>query len=214
MTDRLFIANRSAIAPSDAVSAIAPAMPDGQLVVALVYAPRFCVLVRVNSADDWIWPEDGGAPAHGDRNALLAEAYELRVFCRDWELRWLRDGTKGRAVLASEKEIPAEGFTPVEKPWGEVAEPQGYLPQTYLLWGQAAEPSRDGWTKLTAARIGTLWAPVPNVEEKGRVQLHAGEYLVRMEHGNVVVAHERLTHLAPAQSTSGIKAEQGGPTDG
>lgn len=172
---------------------------DGEA-LALVYSPRCCAFCRMRSDGELTGP-----PKHATANGsyhrdVLAEAYEIRLFTPDWELRWLRQGTVGQAALLWEADT-AKGPAPVALDWPVDPAPielQDGPEQRYLLWGQAdVTLSRDGWTALTNARIGTLWAPLhPDMDvDKGRVMLRAREYLVRKDHGNVAVIDQRLLGL-------------------
>jgi len=216
MADSLRILARDTISLEDAIERAASLAKrcSGEApenVAALIYAPAFCRFAWLGSGQ-----LEGPPDLQDLHGRAMREAYEFRVFCKDWELRWLRSGQSGCASLLSDEDIAADGFAPVEEPYGPAARSAGSpLPQTYLLWGEI-DGGDGNWTRLTTARIGTLWAPLsrPTDAKIKRVCVHAREYLAGAAHGNVVVAHERLTHLAPARATGGNGTSQGDGSDG
>ena len=120
----------------------------------------------------------------------IGQAFEVRAFCKDWELRWTREGTCGVATLLSEKKISACGWS---KPYKIKLEDT--LDRSYLLWGAREDGNqRSGWTTLTHGRTGPIDVPVGNCTS--RIQLNVREYLARFEHGNVCVFDQRLIALA------------------
>jgi CRISPR-associated protein (TIGR03984 family) len=123
-------------------------------------------------------------------------AFEARVFCESAELRWLKTPEGGRAVIVTEE------MTTDLAEWRKLetlsAEP---LDQVYVVWGTGTGPQSGlptGWSRLAEARIGVLDVPLADVPPDGHVELDAREYLVEeREHGNMVVAEERLRRLRP-----------------
>ncbi len=109
-----------------------------------------------------------------------------RVFHADAELRWWNAPVAGkhRAALLSEQPTPPDWKT-------ESLADLENLPQTFLLWGQAADAScglAPNWTRLTTARIGKLDVPVASGKQ---VHLNAVEYLAESKfNGNLAVADE------------------------
>lgn len=133
-----------------------------------------------------------GGQFEGDEETSK-QAFEVRAFCNDWELRWIREGTGGVATLLSEKRISAGD-------WSEPSEIklEDTLYRSYLLWGQRENNSQDsGWTTLTNGRIGPIKVPIGNCTS--RIQLNVREYLARFEDGNVCVFDQRLIGLADAE---------------
>jgi CRISPR-associated protein (TIGR03984 family) len=124
----------------------------------------------------------------------LDDVFEARAFNPDAELRWLHsEGGQGRAVVLADREdaLPA-GFGQPVSPLVAVQ----VLPQRYLLWGRPVAPTHDGWTRLHAARIGTIDVPLTVSEGCRRVCVKAREYVsVEPVHGNAHVAEERLLSL-------------------
>lgn len=185
------------------LEAAAASLSTDNVAQALIYSPRFCAFGKLTLGKLEGPPElpQANGPFH---DTVLAEAYELRLFTAAWEARWLRHGQTGQAALLWDEET---GRDPTPPPWPlalagtDGAIPfVGTLPQQYLLWGKRDDAKRkDGWTALTAARIGILWAPIPpGPADSQYVVLKACEYLVREKnHGNVVVCEQRLTGLAP-----------------
>ena len=123
----------------------------------------------------------------------IGQAFEVRAFCDDWELRWIREGTNGVATLLSEKLIPEYGGPKPSK-----IELEDTLDRSYLLWGQRGDGSQSsGWTTLTNGRTGPIRVPIGDCT--ARIKLKVREYLARFEHGNVCVFDQRLIGLADAQ---------------
>ena len=123
----------------------------------------------------------------------VKQAFEVRAFCNDWELRWIREGTGGVATLLSEERISACG-------WSEPSEIEleAKLDRRYLLWGQrGGDGQGSGWTTLTNGRTGPINVPVGNCTS--RIQLEVREYLARFEDGNVCVFDQRLMGLVNAE---------------
>jgi CRISPR-associated protein (TIGR03984 family) len=196
MTGRLYIRAKDHVALDAAAESLAKAQPRGDA-VALVYAPQFCAFARLTSRRRLQGPPDAKfrGPDGPDRfhDRVLAEAYEVRLFCKDWELRWLRDGASGRAaLLAGESGLAPDVFgdsvLEPEEPDRELPAKNadarnGALNNCYLLWGERGEPSEDekrliegDWTKLTSARIGALWVPFRIEPPARRIQLTTREY--------------------------------------
>ena len=200
MTPTLQRQTGKAMALEELVGAARSALARDEQAIALIYTPRLCTFA-VLKADGLVGPPDtplGTGAAFA--NASIAEAYEMRLFHRDWEARWLRHGRTGRAALQWETGAPPLGglgglsSTPV----------LGVIDQQYLLWGEPAKTTDTGngerWAKLTSARIGTLWAPLsaPPAGGRPRAILRTREYLATEKgwHGNVAVIEERLVDLA------------------
>ena len=69
--------------------------------------------------------------------AVLARAYEVRAFGPRAELRWIRDGETGEAILIADSEIPTPGDDlPTIQPYLET------LNRTYRIWGKPVEPPK------------------------------------------------------------------------
>jgi CRISPR-associated protein (TIGR03984 family) len=124
----------------------------------------------------------------------LGAVFEFRLFGPNFDARWERaDGLKGDLQISSDTTVDKTKFEQLEKDAKEnkVAVPYVVTRENrYLLWGELADVG-DGRTKLTSARIGTLWAPV---ESSGkRIQLTAIEYFGTKKYGNAVFVGERLT---------------------
>ena len=147
-------------------------------VYGLIMTPTACELC--------VWRND-----QFEGGETIGQAFEIRVFCNDWELRWTREGTNGVATLLSEKQISADG-------WSEPSEIEleGTLNRSYLLWGEQEESQDSGWTTLTNGRTGPIRVPVGNCTS--RIKLKVREYLARFEHGNVCVFDQRLIALVNA----------------
>jgi CRISPR-associated protein (TIGR03984 family) len=152
--------------------------------IGLFYSPISCAFGKV--ANTKIINYKG-------QDLSLGDVFEARIFNERAELRWLNEANgRGRAVLISEEAIDSEV--------GEALKPVlsiHQIDQQYLLWGEGTEGSAiNGWSWLSAARIGKLAVPIPGVQNNERVRLQVCEYLsVSDRHGNVVVAEERLWGL-------------------
>lgn len=158
--------------------------------VGLFYTPRWCRFGQVHP--------DGSVTSPGGV-MQLDEVFEARVFNEKVELRWLNEVDEpdglGTAVLLSEEDIGKYLKSNVEQ-----LEAIATHPQTYLLWGEGTTTvPRNGWSRLSTARIGKLDIPLADVTQ-GRVLLHSLEYWGEVDkYGNVAVVEERLTGLKVRQ---------------
>lgn len=172
------------IALQEALNQCAAALVDA---VVLLYSPSCCQLGKF----------EGGLVKDSHNNAVnLLSVFEARAFNETYELRWLnaRDG-EGQAVLLWQDD---EGTSHLKEPLPAL-EALDTIQQPYLLWGEGIglKPElAEGWSRLATARIGAMDVPLAGVQRNERVYLWAREYLqVYDEHGNVVVAEERLLKL-------------------
>jgi CRISPR-associated protein (TIGR03984 family) len=162
--------------------------------VGFVYAPsappRF---FRIDAAG--VQPDPDGKPFP------IETAYEARLFDGKRDIRSRRDGNRWRIAVVSDESVAGTGSDSLA---GEVGlTPGGDLPvcdwrdHQYLLWGRKprSEPERNGWTRLTAARIGALWVPYRLEGGQDGIVITAREYFRTADDGNVVLAGERLTGL-------------------
>ena len=180
--------------------------------VALIYAPRFCVFGRMTGGGSLEGPPGfklGQHPSFTD--AVRAQAYEIKLFCAHWELRWLRDGMTGAAAMLADD---AHTASALQQRLGDgetgTRSLEDPLDRRYLLWGKVEKNptiTRDSWTALTSNRIGRLWVPLDRPDEDlPRIRLKAVEYLETGPHGNVAVVDQRLTGFeayAPKRSGQG-----------
>jgi len=183
----LFARAAEAVTLQEAVTQAAAALRGDGAPVAILYTPRQCRLAVLTPEGELRGPA-GLMPD-------LSEAFEARVFSGQGELRWLHqaDG-RGRAVLLSEQDISRYLAEPVPD-----LTTVAIKDHEYLLWGKGTGASpAAGWSRLSAARIGTLDVPVPDVKDGESVCLRAREYLAlaategEEDHGNVAVLEERL----------------------
>lgn len=166
-------------------------------VAALIYAPRFCVFGRLTDGGRLEGPPGFKLGQHSSfTDAVLAQAYEIKLFCAHWELRWLRDGMTGAAAMLADD---AHTASALQQRLGDgetgARSLQGRPSQHYLLWGEKETTDPVGWTALTSNRIGRLWVPPfdrPD-EDQPRIRLMAVEYLETGAYGNVAVVDQRLT---------------------
>ena len=167
-------------------------LSDGHLPFYLAYTPDFCGFVSC---------QDGKLSSLDGESIAPETLFELRCFCKDFDLHWVRkaaDGT-GNGVLFSENPIEGWKQEPViEQTKDGKNEPVKFLKRSgrYLLWGKGTE--RGDRVRLFEHRIGEL--PVPaEIEEKlnrgDHVWLSFDEYFSPDEYGNMVWRLERLKGL-------------------
>ena len=141
--------------------------------------------------------------------AWLEDAFEIRVFCPAWELRWHRNRALGVATLMREDSDDASRLDDAPKWFRRHAEIrlEGTRQRKYLLWGKVVEPERDresekDWLTLGNQRTGPIRVPFASSDPKplcgARIQLVAREYLAKFEDGNVCVFDQRLYNLVVA----------------
>ena len=177
---------------------------------ALVYAPAACEFGVVRPGQGLGGgPESRFGAGNTFRAAVIAQAYEVRIFSPAWEARWLRDGLRGSAAVLW------EGEDGVDRPLATLSgvvdhrmpPVADHIDQSYQLWGQPSGWPREAdvtraasdWVPLAAARIGTLWVPyAAGLPDKPGVALRYREYLTRGPHGNVVLFEQRLIGLGQA----------------
>lgn len=140
---------------------------------------------------------------HQEVGIDLSQIFEARLFNPELELHWLRDcegSGEGRAVYLTEN---------AERKWEPVSI-RSAREHDYLLWGRGwvgTEKLAEGWSCLAEARIGTLYVPIPNIDQDRCVQLKACEYFglasgeAGKEHGNTVVLAERLLGLKISEAS-------------
>ena len=176
---------RSGVAPGELLAL----MPRDDA-PALVYTPQHCVFARVAK----------GALVHPDIGSLdPREAFEIRIFDKDWELRWRREGEKGTAILWAKEAGDFDGVEAGKQP-ANARETQ------YLLWGKVIGAPRDGWVTLGTHQVGTLRVPFPDAVKKGdHLALKAVEYFAEFEDGNMAFIGERLTGMMALDSGGGAK---------
>jgi CRISPR-associated protein (TIGR03984 family) len=139
---------------------------------AVLYAPDKCYLALVDSSGKF---EVKDNVSSFDVNKV----FEARVFNAERELRWLKGyGT----VVISDASFTGSDFV-------------GKLDQKYLMWGQGADKSHNGWTRFATARIGAFHVPVELKSNETYARFTAVEYLKGYKDGNVAVVDERLTGI-------------------
>ena len=156
---------------------------DGKPLFTLACTPTFCGFVS---------PSDGGLVAlEGPKKDKfdVADVFELRCFCEDFELRWVREGKSGRAVTVTEEEPGDQNNPKFFKRLGQ-----------YILWGKGAK--RDGGIRLFEHRVGELPVPIP-VNQGERAYLSFVEYFLEDKYGNMTWHSERLTGFSSSTSEPG-----------
>ncbi len=152
-------------------------------------APRFFQLSAAGALDE------------EDRMVSVDCAYEVRLFDDKRDIRGRRDGDHWRVAIVSDGPVAGATSDAVAGAAGLTASgnPQDCdtRDHQYLLWGRKARSGavRNGWTKLTTARIGALWVPHPLEAGCDGIVITAREYFCTSHDGNVVLAGERLKGL-------------------
>lgn len=202
MTVELRVRRAENLSLAEALERCGPLLHGATTIVYTPAACRFAVLRR-DQGD----PATLLAPnAHGTPAPLpLEEAFEVRAFNEDAELRWLHEsGGRGTAVLLSER--PAADLADCLD--GEAASVTAIdrIEHAYLLWGEAqnAGSCPPGWSHLCEARVGTVWVPLP-LRETERARLAALEYVAAFDDGNAAVAEERLLRLEACAAPTPIR---------
>jgi CRISPR-associated protein (TIGR03984 family) len=194
----LFVSRVSDKTLADAVESYFKAYGKG---FALLYSPRAVYLASLESEKEFVASSGKESAPVKMEEKDWQDVFEARLFNKTAELRWLNvaDG-KGAAVVLS-PDTARKPFGQEYNPLTTDVEDQkkelvGAIPQTYLLWGESTEASRNGWTQFAEARIGSYWVPVGGIAKaKRRAQITAIEYLGEYEDGNVAVCEERLTGI-------------------
>jgi CRISPR-associated protein (TIGR03984 family) len=183
-TPRLGIFSQRGLSLEAALAAFAPTLGEAAA-IGFTLGPDAFSFIRLDGAGRAAAPH-GASSVNG--------VYEARVFHERAELRWLRDPRhdSGHSTV-----VLTDGSCTVDLPSLPFEVPLvGFLPQTYVLWGEAGdEKPTAGWTRLTTARIGPLDVPITGVRENERVAIRSVEYLGQLAHGNVAVVEERLCGL-------------------
>ncbi|WP_179065283.1 CRISPR-associated protein Csx19 [Nostoc sp. C052] len=153
--------------------------------VGLFYSPQFCCFGKLQ-ADATVQN-----PIH---IIALGKVFEARIFSesKQAELRWLNElNGNGKAVLISEQILDQESFINSTL---NILENLDTIDQTYVLWGEGTKTKiSEGWSLLATARIGKLYVPTANLNDKERVLLRTREYIhVVDDYGNVAVIEECL----------------------
>lgn len=176
--------------------AVRAARMDGA--VALISAPTAFAVA-------WV---AGGRLADDSGELDVSDVFEARCFAPVGELRWVRRGESGTAVLLSEDPAVVAGFG------GETLAPLAAVEtfdQQYLLWGATTgDLSGSGWCDVQERRIGRLRVPFEAAGARGRrLCIEATEYVcIDAEHGNAYVADERLRVIAWASGIRGADADE------
>lgn len=154
-------------------------------IVGFTATPQHCRFFKVGF--------DGTAVYADGSSVVLNEAFDMRVFCKSWELRWRRDGREARIALLSDVPFDFENLRHIGVGEGKV-EPVQKSENAYLLWGEHCEGAPKSWSRFSSQRIGKLDVPVESTAT--RVALGATEYFRRDIFGNWVFMTERLSGLA------------------
>ncbi len=126
----------------------------------------------------------------------LADAYCVRLFNDEFELRWQRmpGQTQGRLVILSG--VASSTVDSSLESWAHAIPCVGSQQRQYQIWGEAIAPA-NGNPATAEYRIGTLHLPLnlgkANSNDKPRYFVTAREYFHTAEDGNVVLLDEILT---------------------
>jgi CRISPR-associated protein (TIGR03984 family) len=142
----------------------------------LAYSPTRCAFANWDSKDEKIVSLDGKE---------IVDAYEIRAFGENFEIRWVKDASSGvwRATILQEED------------GGEYS----CLPGKYILWG-TVKSVFENTAVLYEPRVGNVIVPKPgfseNIKPGSHVALSFKEYFKPdCKYGNLVFAAERLTGL-------------------
>jgi len=147
----------------------------------LAYSPSICCFAKFED-ESIVLPTEA-------KNRRADDIFELRCFCEEYELRWVRDGGKdeGKAVLLADNKHN-EVFGADLKGIDYVFSHSGQ----YLLWGMNNETG-SGETIFFEHRVGSLRVPIETC--KNRAYLHFREYFSEDDYGNLVWLTERCLTL-------------------
>lgn len=118
----------------------------------------------------------------------LDDVYAAHLFVPGSHLdaRWTRTPEGGRLTVVREVDGPTDEPGPRRFERGASTR--------QLLWGTTHAGAPAGWTRLSAARVGSFDVPVEHGAGQ-RLQLTGQEYTTTDEHGNVSVVVEVLNQL-------------------
>jgi CRISPR-associated protein (TIGR03984 family) len=187
---KLFISAAPHLSLADAVASFTKNFSTDIKHYALLYAPHKCFLAIVDRDNTF----------RNEKDLIdIKNVYEARVFNRTAELRWRnKENGFGKATVLCDTDsfefLNTESKAFKTNIYGEDKELVGEIKQTYLLWGESIDGSKNGWTRFAEARIGSFYVPVDGIgaSEKSRAQFRVIEYLGEYEDGNVAVCQERL----------------------
>lgn len=217
----VYIADLGEMGPGQVQRPLAALLAAGHAVahaIAVLYRPDACVVARVTTAQGTT-PADPACIITTPKGAVDVEgAYEMLVFHPDWEMRWVREGTSGRAKLVTEEAQFAdlmEKLPLTDKPASDSQKEISVQTRTmlknpddvrYLLWGKRLGPPAAGWLELSDGRIGSITVPIGDgdptaddrLESVDYCDLKAIEYFVEdSEHGNVTFGFQRCIAIVP-----------------
>jgi CRISPR-associated protein (TIGR03984 family) len=140
----------------------------------LAYSPTRCAFANWDGKDKKIVSLGGED---------IADAYEVRAFGENFEVRWLKDVSDGSGRVAILHDGEGDEYH--------------CLSGQYLLWG-TADSVIDNTVALCESRLGKVIVPKPSglIKTGSRIALLFKEYFKPDKYGNLVFAAERLTGLA------------------
>ena len=135
----------------------------------LVYTPTFCRFATFDGENIVVSSEK--------EKLNCDHIFELRCFCEEYELRWVREESNGKAVLLSDKKHEDIMYSE------ESIQYVFSRTDQYLLWGNN-KSTGNGETELFDHRIGSLRVPIET--QKKRIYLHFKEYFKEGCYGNLI----------------------------
>lgn len=193
MTVQRYVHSFSCAEPAALAEVARGLCSSDELIWYLAYAPDWLGFGLIDS--------DGVYTDHKGSIVLDRRTFELRIFCKSFELRWLKRQADGKLALITEDSNLAlsEEHAALSESKPSAPEPCEIWQQSFLLWGMrtASSTAHAGWTHMGTARIGSYWAPFETTKAQGRIHLHGIEYITsEAEHGNSYVLGQRLSHLS------------------
>lgn len=184
---------------------------DGLIRFGFSYSPDACRFFEVVEGRAIERREDkrpGGETSRAE--VSLARVFEVRMFSKHFDLGWTRYGATGRLLIVADDPDVTDALGDANcayygLPVGAPQPPINVAARdhTYLVWGEALQQF-DGWTRMVAPRIGSLWVP-EEIPRGQRAQMRAREYFRSSDYGNVVFCGERLLGLEPATSSKRLQ---------
>jgi CRISPR-associated protein (TIGR03984 family) len=177
------------------------AVDAGKNPAALIYTPESCYFAKISGK--------GIIPMAETEKISLENIFEIRCFCENYELRWVRKGANetGTASILSEssQKQKAGDFSQLLNTFSR-KESADISPESstecfslsgqYLLWGEVTGCEKDV-AALFEHRVGKIAIPDDgNKFEKGEhAILTYREYFKPDDYGNLTFFAERLTGI-------------------
>lgn len=173
------------VALTDAIAAFVKEFGGGP---AVVTARAFSGFAMVDGQGNIQFPGSVREPGKG-------EIFEIRLFCRDAELRWAGDAgamnATGHAAIISE--VERRSGDQWKNDCRNVYSREGQ----YLIWGEGRQAgATTGWSAVYDHRLGTLQVPFAGLTAGKRLKIRTREYFEPdLCRGNLAFVAERLTEI-------------------